>query len=102
MPVLDEESTLGANLPSLLAQTHQVIVSDGGSRDRSVEIARELGARVVEGPAGRGRQLNRGAAEADAPILLFVHADTVLPEGATDRVREAIAGGAVGGGWVGG
>lgn len=99
VPTLDEEEHLAELLPLLAVEADVVVVSDGGSRDGSVAVARRLGARVVEGPAGRGGQLNRGAAATGADLLLFLHADTRLPEGAGQRVREAVAGGAVGGGF---
>ena len=87
------------NLPNVLAQADEVIVSDGGSGDRTREVAARFGARVVEGPAGRGAQLNRGAAVTSAELLLFLHADTTLPEGAAGAVRAAIARGFCGGGF---
>ena len=100
IPALDEERAIGAALDAALAQADEVVVSDGGSRDRTVEIALRSGARVVCGPRGRGLQLNRGAAAATAAagdILLFLHADTTLPHGGVELVRRAIAAGAVGG-----
>lgn len=103
VPTLDESETLRRNLPEALAVADEVIVSDGGSRDRTVEVARELGARVVAGPPGRGGQLNRGAAaavSAAADVLLFLHADTTLPAGGAARIREAVARGAPGGAFL--
>lgn len=95
IPSLDEEENLRRNLPAALAAVELVVVSDGGSRDGSTAVARELGARVVEGAPGRGRQLNLAAASApEADVLLFLHADTTLPEGGVESVRRAIAGGA--------
>ncbi len=99
IPTLDEERGLPDFLPPALLAADEVCVSDGGSSDATVEIARSLGARVVTGPAGRGAQLNRGARATDSELLLFLHADTRLPEGAADLVRQAVAGGAVGGGF---
>jgi rSAM/selenodomain-associated transferase 2 len=99
IPTLNEEASLRRNLAAVLAAADEVVVSDGGSGDRSAAVAAELGAQVVSGPAGRGAQLNRGAAAATAPILLFLHADTTLPAGGVDLVRAAIAAGAVGGGF---
>jgi rSAM/selenodomain-associated transferase 2 len=104
VPTLNEESTIARTLPAAqaalaalasrepLAAGSELVVADGGSRDRTVAVARALGARVVAGPAGRGGQLNRGAAATTAEILLFLHADTTLPEGALAAIRAAVAG----------
>ncbi len=103
VPTLDEEDTVRRFLPATLAVADEVIVSDGGSRDATVEIARSLGARVVAGPPSPGGQLNRGAAAAmaaGADVLLFLHADSTLPSGGAEAVREAAARGAPGGGFL--
>lgn len=103
VPALNEQDTLRRLLPAALAVADEVVVSDGGSSDRTVEVAESLGARVVTGPPGRGVQLNRGAAAAiaaRADILLFLHADTTLPPGGADAVREAAAQGAPGGAFL--
>ncbi len=99
IPTLNEELELPATLPRALAAGDEVCVSDGGSSDATVDIARSLGARVITGPAGRGGQLNRGAYATESDILLFLHADTRLPDNAGGMVRDAVAGGAVGGGF---
>ena len=102
VPTLNEEDTLRRYLPAALAVADAVIVSDGGSADATVAMARSLGAFVVEGPPGRGVQLNRGASaamEGQADILLFLHADTTLPPGGAEAVRAAAARGAPGGGF---
>src|SRR5215207_5137649 len=79
MPALDEEEALRRHLPAALAAADEVVVSDGGSRDGTVEVARALSARVVSGPPGRGCQLYRGAAATAAELLLFLHAETTRP-----------------------
>lgn len=99
IPALDEEAALRRHLPAVVAAADEVMVADGGSRDATLAVARAAGAAVVSGPAGRGLQLNQGAAATRSPILLFLHADTTLPAGAIEMVRAAIAGGAVGGGF---
>ncbi len=99
VPTLDEEQALSRCLPAALAATPEVVVSDGGSRDGTVALARRLGARVLVGPAGRGGQLDRGAAAAAGELLVFLHADTVLPAEAPRLLEEAAAGGCVGGGF---
>ena len=101
VPTLDEEDALRRNLPAALAAADEVVVSDGGSGDGTVELARRLGARVLSGPVGRGGQLNRGAGAAQAAdVLLFLHADTTLPACGAAAVREAVASGASGGAFL--
>lgn len=58
----------------------EVIVSDGGSADDTISLAMGQGANVVLGPPGRGAQLRRGAAQASGEWLLFLHADSQLPD----------------------
>jgi rSAM/selenodomain-associated transferase 2 len=99
VPTLDEEVAASRLLAEAARHGDELVVSDGGSRDRTVEIAREVGARVVAGAPGRGGQLNRGAAAAGGDVLVFLHADTRLPEGAAEAIRAAVGGGAVGGGF---
>ena len=73
------------------------LVVDGGSRDGSAALARLGGADVLESPAGRGRQLQRGIAASTAPWLLLLHADARLPPGWANAVQRAINGGAAAG-----
>lgn len=84
IPTLNAEDTLPATLDSLLPGVaagviRDVIVSDGGSEDRTPDLARDTGCEIVQGPAGRGAQLSRGAKAAKGTWLLFLHADTQLP-----------------------
>ena len=97
IPTLDEAKNLEELLPEALRLADEVCVADGGSRDGSPEIARRLGARVVEAPRGRGRQLQAGAAGSHCDLLLFLHADTRLPADARQAIETAVAGGAIGG-----
>jgi rSAM/selenodomain-associated transferase 2 len=81
IPTLNEELSIGGCLESVgMHEGVEVIVADGGSRDRTLDFARSAGARVVTGARGRGPQLNLGAASAAAHRLLFLHADCRLPE----------------------
>ncbi|MBI4554461.1 MAG: TIGR04283 family arsenosugar biosynthesis glycosyltransferase [Planctomycetes bacterium] len=91
IPTLQEENTIEKTLLNLRKQgnSHEVTVVDGGSTDSTVDIASRY-ARVIKGPPGRARQMNLGASHARGKILLFLHADTILPEGAVDKVCKAI------------
>ncbi len=84
VPVLNEGAGLADQLTLLTRHLEslphvEIIVSDGGSHDDTLAIARGFDCRVVTGPAGRARQLNHGASIAVYPWLLFLHADTRLP-----------------------
>lgn len=85
IPALNAADGLPATLAAL-DPTDELIVVDGGSRDGTVVLAGELGARVVETAPGRGGQLAAGASAATAHWLLFLHADTVLSAGWRDIV----------------
>jgi len=92
VPTLNERDELAATLFGVGREAGvEVIVSDGGSTDGTLEIARLFGAEVVCGPASRGRQLNAGAARARGGTLLFLHADTRLPPGYGDVIRRVLA-----------
>ena len=60
----------------------ELIVSDGGSKDGTIEVAQKLADKVVIGQPNRSNQLNKGAEIAQGDVLLFLHADTLLPENA--------------------
>lgn len=64
---------------------------DGGSADGTARAARRAGATVVSSPRGRGAQMNAGAVRARGDTLLFLHADSQLPEGWEQGVRDARA-----------
>ncbi|MCW8196445.1 glycosyltransferase [Proteobacteria bacterium 005FR1] len=79
IPALNEAENLPRLLRQLRAQRGvelDIIVVDGGSSDKSAEIAEGEGARVIKSERGRGRQMNRGAAVATSDYLLFLHADS--------------------------
>jgi rSAM/selenodomain-associated transferase 2 len=79
--MLNEEGAIAATLDAIRtgAPTAEVIVVDGGSGDRSVEFARSRCDNLIAVPRGRARQMNSGAALASGDVLVFVHADTVVP-----------------------
>ncbi len=84
VPVLNEADCLDQNLAKLFAlprvNSHcEVIVSDGGSTDRSLEIAQSYPCRIVHCNAGRATQMNTAWRQANGRFLLFLHADSSLP-----------------------
>jgi len=88
---LNDERSIAAAVDSALASgSAEVIVSDGGSSDRTLEIAEERGARVMRSEAMRSRQFNRGAEAATQDAIIFLHADTTLPPGCATTVAEAL------------
>lgn len=95
MPVLDEASTLALRLRALdglRRRGARVVVVDGGSQDDTMAIARERADLALLAPRGRASQMNAGAAACPADVLLFLHADTALPENADLLVRRATLG----------
>jgi rSAM/selenodomain-associated transferase 2 len=94
IPVLDEAGRLPVLLARLepLRDRAEVIVVDGGSADGTADVARAARwVRVLAAPAGRARQMNAGAAAAAGDVLLFLHADTILPRSALEDIRGALA-----------
>jgi len=101
MPTLNAAADMPRGLASLgegLTEglIRELIVSDGGSTDATLDIADAAGATIVTGPASRGGQLRRGAVRARADWLMVLHADTVLGQGWTRPVAEAIRHGQAG------
>lgn len=95
LPILNEEAQVAACLGALQplrGQNSELIVADGGSRDRSVALAGPLADRVVVGPRGRAAQMNAGARQANGDILWFLHADSLPPPDALSLIRAALAG----------
>jgi rSAM/selenodomain-associated transferase 2 len=91
VPVLDEEKTIATMLDALIALApHEIIVVDGGSTDRTAEICQQFDVKVMVSARGRARQMNFGAKAASGDILLFLHADTTLPNSAFDDIRLAL------------
>ena len=92
IPTLNEGPALSRTLNRIGRPADQeIIVVDGGSRDDTCSLAASLGARVLHSPPGRAVQMNRGADQAVGDLFLFLHADTLLPSGYTDYIRETLA-----------
>jgi rSAM/selenodomain-associated transferase 2 len=97
MPTLDAGPALERSLPALMegleaGLIRELVISDGGSTDTTLEIAHATGAKVITGAPSRGGQLRRGAGAATGEALLFLHADTILPRGWSDLVATHLDG----------
>ncbi len=93
IPTLNEVACLGQTLERLHdAACVEKIVVDAGSRDGTPEIAEAHGCRVLTAPQGKAKQMNAGAAVATGSVLLFLHADTLLPQGFERHVHATLAG----------
>ncbi|MDP8935893.1 MAG: TIGR04283 family arsenosugar biosynthesis glycosyltransferase [Cyanobacteriota bacterium] len=92
IPVLNEAPTIAPVISTAgQAQNVEIIVADGGSSDGTADIAKSLGVRVIFTAPGRATQMNAGAATATGDILLFLHADTLLPRGYDSGARRVLA-----------
>lgn len=93
IPALNEAAVIGHTLGSLAplrARGHEIIVADGGSEDPTRSLAEPLADRVIVAPRGRATQMNAGAAAATGETLLFLHADTSLPDSADGLIENAL------------
>lgn len=81
IPTLNEAEALGQTLEHITVTDEfaEIIVVDGGSRDGTVEIARQYTPHVLTSRSGRGPQQDKGARQSRGSVLLFLHADTQLP-----------------------
>jgi rSAM/selenodomain-associated transferase 2 len=93
VPTLNEAVGIVVALTTLQAARglgHEVIAADGGSADGTPELAASLADRVIAAPRGRARQMNAAAAIATGDALLFLHADTRLPDDVLPVIRAAL------------
>lgn len=90
IPTLNEESCLAETLRYLRAQRpYEILVADGGSSDATCQIAAAAD-RLLHGPRGRAAQMNHGAAHARGDVLLFLHADCLLEDGALEEAERCL------------
>jgi rSAM/selenodomain-associated transferase 2/rSAM/selenodomain-associated transferase 1 len=95
MPVLNEALRLHSALGQFTADCDDLVIVDGGSTDRTVVAALAAGRRVAISPRGRARQMNEGARlSGPVDVLLFVHADVLLPSDWRAAIERAVRGGA--------
>ncbi len=92
IPALNEAQNIQGCLSALqpLRNDCELIVVDGGSADNTPAIAEPLADQVISSAKGRARQMNAGAIQAAGEVLLFLHADTFLPDNAIQLIRERI------------
>jgi rSAM/selenodomain-associated transferase 2 len=90
IPTWQEGECIARAVRAARAVADEVIVADGGSPDSTVAEAHAAGARVVHAPRGRGQQLAAGARAASGDVLLFLHADTLLPPEARRAIERAL------------
>jgi rSAM/selenodomain-associated transferase 2 len=93
LPTLNEGAVVARTLQRLQAFRtwgHEVIVVDGGSFDDTVHVAAPFVDKVIKAARGRARQMNAGAAVARGNVLLFLHADTLLPGSADRAITKAL------------
>ncbi|HIJ59286.1 MAG TPA: glycosyltransferase family 2 protein [Nitrospirae bacterium] len=99
IPTLNEAERIRDCIRSVKRLTpFEIIVVDGGSTDKTIEIAKDEGVTVVLSPRGRGIQLSRGSVYAKGDILMFVHADGILDDKVNfkdihDAIRDENVGG---------
>jgi rSAM/selenodomain-associated transferase 2 len=92
IPTLDEEQSIANCLMPLQPLRHccEIIVADGGSTDNTKTLAKPLADKVISSAKGRAIQMNTGAQCAAGDLLIFLHADTFLPQEAFNQITEAM------------
>jgi rSAM/selenodomain-associated transferase 2 len=100
VPMLNEAATIASTLDALRrgAPDAEIIVVDGGSTDASVAIVRPLCDTLIDASRGRALQMNAGARASQGDVLVFVHADTIVPSTFATDIASALSDPAVVGG----
>ncbi len=91
IPVFNEAANILRAIESTSGSEIEVIVVDGGSTDETIAAVQAQGIKVISSPAGRARQMNLGGQMATGDILLFLHADTRLPMGFDESIRQTLS-----------
>ena len=94
VPVLNEQGQINSFIDKIKDQDFddyfEIIIVDGDSQGGTINTIRDNSVLCITSPEGRGRQMNAGAAAASGEILIFLHADTTLPDGALDKISLAL------------
>ena len=98
LPVIDEGATIGATLDDLHRRwpDAETVIVDGGSTDDTAAIVRTFASQLLISERGRARQMNAGAGAASGDILVFLHGDSQLPDGALEAIASALDGREIG------
>jgi rSAM/selenodomain-associated transferase 2 len=95
VPVLNEAGTIQSSLKSLRQSQAdcnlEIIVVDGGSIDATLQVAAPLCEKLISSQRGRAVQMNAGAQEASGHLILFLHADTQLPEQVLPQIIQQLS-----------
>lgn len=93
IPTLNEEAFIAKCIESTrsIIPDAEIIIADGGSTDSTIEICKCYDVKIINSAKGRGQQLNEGAKAASGDILIFLHADTFLPESAFNLINDFFA-----------
>lgn len=92
VPCLNEEKFIIECLQSIRKSfnSDEIILVDGGSSDQTLELASRFNVKIIKSTKGRGIQMNAGAEEANGDVLIFVHADTFIPENARQLIENEL------------
>jgi rSAM/selenodomain-associated transferase 2 len=93
VPVFNEAEAINRLLLQLMVLAEQgieVLLVDGGSADRTIALVTDFGLRIIQAPKGRAKQMNAGVLNTKGDVLLFLHADTFLPENAHSEIRNRL------------
>ena len=92
IPCLNEQKGIALFIHELqkLRPQCELILVDGGSGDKTVQIAEPFVDHLIHSPCGRAQQMNAGAKKASSNVLIFLHADTFLPDDAVSQIQQAL------------